>query len=101
MAIQILKRPFRYCFSGNSIYYQLYSALAASDADVYFEYRIKYHTIGAAYSTTKEFPYSPVDGYANIDIKDILDSLLEYELPIFPGDEKTIHSALKQTSHYF
>ena len=40
--IVIQERPYDYCMSGNPIAYELYSALAASNPDIYFEVRIKF-----------------------------------------------------------
>lgn len=101
MAIEVKKRPFYYNFSGNPVFYQLYSALAAADATVYFQYRVKYKTVGGVYAATKEFDYTPVNGIANIDIKDILDSVLEYQLPKFSGTEIDIWEAEKQTALFY
>lgn len=85
MAIVVNKRPNDRCWSGNPIHYLLYSAAAEADATNYFEIRVKFkRTDEAAYSNIVTLPYKPVSGTAKVDIQDILDGLMEHELPYLP-----------------
>ncbi|MFL5788638.1 MAG: hypothetical protein ACJ748_11340, partial [Flavisolibacter sp.] len=101
MAIIIQKRPYQYCFSGNPVHYELYSDLAAGDPTVSFEIRLMFKNIGGVYAVTPALPYDPVEGIATIDAQDILDGLLEYELPQFDVDEKTIWPAAGHSGQFY
>ncbi|MBE2229961.1 MAG: hypothetical protein IAE96_04875 [Chitinophagaceae bacterium] len=82
MAITVLQRPYTRNWSGNPIHYRLYSAAAEADATIYFQIRVLFKRMDqAVFSNIIEFPYTPVLGTAKIDIQDILDGLLEHELP--------------------
>jgi hypothetical protein len=82
MAITVLQRPYTRNWSGNPIHYRLYSAAAEADATIYFQIRVLFKRLDQAdFSNIIEFPYTPVKGTAKIDIQDILDGLLEHELP--------------------
>ena len=85
MAITIQKEPATRNWSGNPIHYRLYSAAAEADASIYFEIKIKFKRSDAiAYSDIITLPYYPVSGTAKIDIQDVLDGLMDYELPVIP-----------------
>ncbi len=85
MAITVNKRPYERCWTGNPIHYLLYSAAAESDPTNYFEVRVRFKRQDeAAYSTVVTLPFTPVSGTAKIDIQDIIDGLLEHELPYLP-----------------
>jgi hypothetical protein len=87
--IIVNERPYDLCMSGNPIGYELYSALAATDADIYFEVRIKFcYTHTLSFATLVTFPVYPVAGIAKFDIKDFLDGKLAYDLPEFNAEEK-------------
>ena len=104
MAIQILKRPYDRNWSGNPISYTLFSAAAEAENTNYFEIKIKFKRLDAvAYSDALTLPYKPVTGTAKIDIQDILDGLLVYELPMMPeADEwQSILLAKKMTGHFY
>jgi hypothetical protein len=101
MAIEVRTRPYTYCFSGNPVHYELYSALAAGDATVFFETRIQFKNIGGAYTPSPALPYNPVEGVATIDAQDLLDGLLEYELPGFDVNEKLLWAAAKHTGEFY
>jgi hypothetical protein len=101
MAIVIQKRPYQYCFSGNPVHYELFSDLAASDATVFLEVRLMFRNIGGAYVPSPAIPYNPVVGIATIDAQDLLDGLLEYDLPGFSVDEKDIWAAVRQTGEFY
>lgn len=104
MAITVKKRPFDYCFTGNPVFYQLYSDLAAASTDVHVEVVVRYKYIkdpDSDYRSLPAIPYSPDAGIVNIDIKDIIEGVLENALPAFPGDETTIHEALSQTAVFY
>lgn len=103
MAILITKRPYERVFSGNPVHYQLYSALAAADATVSFEVRVRFKKIGPlyVYENIVSLPYAPVDGYATIDLKEILDSILEFDLPKFDVDETLPWRTELQTGKFY
>jgi hypothetical protein len=103
MAIAITKRPFEKVFSGNPVHYELYSALAAADAAVSFEVKVRFKKIGPLYDyeDVVSLPYAPSNGYATLDLKEILDSILEFELPQFDVDETKVWKADKQTGRFY
>jgi hypothetical protein len=80
--IEVLIRPNDRCWSGNPIYYHLYSAAAEADSSIFFEIQIFFkRTDQTDFSNIVTLPYNPVKGSAKFDIKGILDGLLEYEVP--------------------
>lgn len=101
MAIEIQKRPYNYCFSGNPVHYQLYSALAAADDKVFFQVRVQFKNIGGVYTFTEPLDYAPYQGVATIDVQDILEGLLTHQLPQFAADEKTIWEVQKHTGKFY
>lgn len=104
MAITVNKRPNDRNWSGNPIHYLLYSADAESDSTIYFEIRVKFkRQDAAAYSTIVTLPYKPVAGTAKVDIQDILDGLLEHELPYLPssGSFPSPNFSTKATGHFY
>jgi hypothetical protein len=102
MAIDVTKRPYEYNFSGNPVYYQLHSAAAAADNTISIEIRVRFKAISDSdYTDLVDLPFDPVDGYVDIDLKEILDGVLEYQLPAFPGNEKTIQAAPKQSGNFY
>jgi hypothetical protein len=102
MVFEITKRPYEYAWSGNPVHYELYSELAESDPSAYFEVKVLFkHVPDADYEEIVTLPYAPVDGYAKIDLQDILHGLLEHELPQFDPDETKIWEAPKQTGQYY
>lgn len=100
MSVSVLKRPYSYCFSGNPVYYELFSSLAATDNTVQIELRVKFKTIGGAYSATDAIPFAPVNGSVKADIADILESLLTYELPTFENDT-ALQAAAGHTGEFY
>ena len=103
MAIEITKRPFYYCFSKNPVAYQLYSAAAAAspDAGFVFEIKVIFISIAGVTTETEAFRYTPVGGYADADIQDIVESFLEYELPFFDPDETKVWPSAGQTGFFY
>lgn len=101
MAIEITKRPYSYCFSGNPVHYELYSALAAADPDIYFEIKVLFKPIGGAYQETPVFQYAPVAGFAPVDVKDILEGFLTYTVPGIENDEKKVREAAGHTGMFY
>jgi hypothetical protein len=103
MAIEITKRPYEKVFSGNPVHYELHSTLAASDPDVSFEVKVRFKKIGPLYTyeDVVSLPYAPVNGYATVDLKEILDSILEFDLPQFAVDETTVWNTDKQTGKFY
>jgi hypothetical protein len=102
MSIVITKRPWEKVFSGNPVHYELYSALAASDSTVSFEVRAMFKKVNeTVYTEVVTLPYSPTQGFATVDLKEILDSVLEFELPQFGLTDEDIFSTVKQTGNYY
>lgn len=101
MAIEIRKRPYAYCFSGNPVHYELFSTLASIDPGMYVEVRVMFKTIGGAYVSTEALPYAPTSGICTIDVRSILEGLLEYSLPGVAQDEKTVWQATGQTGRFY
>jgi hypothetical protein len=104
MAIVVTKRPTDRCWTGNPIHYALYSAAAEAEPTNYFEIRIRMKRLdAAAFVDVIDLPYSPVDGTALVDIQDILDAMLEYELPTTPDDDEYLapHFAKKMTALFY
>jgi hypothetical protein len=101
MSVVIQKRPYRYCFSGNPVHYELYSALAAADPTISLEIRLMFKNIGGAYAPSQAIPYDPIAGIATVDAQDLLDGLLEFELPHFSIDELQVWSASRQTGEFY
>jgi hypothetical protein len=102
MAIQVTKRPYAECFSGNPVHYELYSAAAVSDATIFFEIRVKFKYVGGAYAIVLDaLPYYPTAGYAGIDIKDILHSQLNYGLVPLTGAANSSYIAPEQSGYFY
>ncbi|RYZ62352.1 MAG: hypothetical protein EOO14_02540 [Chitinophagaceae bacterium] len=101
MAIEVTKRPYTKCFSGNPVHYELYSLQSVSDASIFFEVRVMFKPVGGSYAPLVTLPYYPTNGYAEIDIKDILNSELEYGLVPFFNNEKTAWAAPQQTGFFY
>lgn len=104
MAIVVNKRPYDRNWSGNPIHYVLYSAAAEADATMWFEYKILFKRMDEAdYSEIITLIHKPVLGTAKIDIQDILDGLLEHELPYPLADNEYASPYLSQkaTGHFY
>jgi hypothetical protein len=103
MSITITKRPFEKVFSGNPVHYELYSELAAGDATVSFEVKVRFKKIGAGevYGDVVSLPYAPKDGFATVDLKEILDSVLQFDLPQFDVDETKVWKSSNQTGKFY
>ena len=100
--IVVKQRPYTYCMTGNPVAYELYSALAAANANVYFEVKIRFTSAYNIFWVDGiTFPVYPVNGTAKFDIKDILDSLLEYETPVFDANEKLASEIKKQVGNFY
>lgn len=82
MSVAVITRPADRNWSGNPIHYSLYSAEAAGDSSIYFEVKVMAkRTDAVSFTEVVTLPFQPVDGLSKIDIQDILDSILEFELP--------------------
>lgn len=102
MAIEIKRRPYEWSWSGNPVQYRLYSDQAAVDDSIFFEVKIMFKKIAdGAYTEIVTLPYSPAAGTADVDIKDVLDSLLEHELPLLQVDETAATEATTQTGNFY
>jgi hypothetical protein len=85
MSIIVNKRPYERCWTGNPIHYTLYSSAAEADATIYFEIKVLFKRSDAAdFMEAIILPYKPYQGTAKVDVQDIIDGLLEYELPFTP-----------------
>jgi hypothetical protein len=102
MSIIVTKRPYSYCFSGNPVHYELFSALAQGDSTVSFEVKVRFKKVNdVTYRDIVTLPYAPRNGYATIDLKEILDGLLNFDLPEFNVDETTIFESDRQTGNFY
>jgi len=102
MAIQILRRPYEYSWSGNPVHYRLFSQNAADDSSIFFEVKILFKKItDGVYAEIITLPYFPVAGIADINIQDVLDSKLEFNTPAFNVDERLETEAPGQTANYY
>lgn len=101
MAIQVTKRPYEFSFSGNPVLYELYSAQAAANSSIFFEVKLRFAPMGGAFTDVVSVPYSPTEGYAKINLQDLLHSQLKNELPTFSTDETAIHAAPAQSGRYY
>jgi hypothetical protein len=88
MSIVINKRPNHYNFTGNPVRYELYSSAAAADPDIYFEIKIRFTpTNNIFFTDSLTIPVYPVSGKATIDIKDILNSVLSFVVPVYDNTD--------------
>jgi hypothetical protein len=101
MSIQITKRPFDRSFSGNPVHYELTSAAAATDANIFFEIRLMFRYLGGVFAEVHRFQFYPTAGIAEVNVQDLLHSQLDWFVPIFPVDEKSIQSADAQSGEYY
>lgn len=86
--IEIQKRPYLINWSGNAIYYEMYSAYAAANSGVTFEVKIKFmHTNESLYEDVIILPFTPVAGRVLFDIKDIIDAQLSFDMPNFVDND--------------
>ena len=100
--IIVKERPYDKCMTGNPIAYELYSALAAANQDIYFEVRIMFayaHTL--FYAELVRFPAYPTNGTAKINIQDFLDGKLDFDLPAFNADERDATVSPNQTGLFY
>lgn len=100
--IVIQKRPYNYCMTGNPVMYELYSALATTNSNIYFEVKIRFCKANNVFFTDSiTIPAYPVNGIARIDIKDILNALLTYDIPEFDVNEKLSTNATNQSGYFY
>lgn len=100
--IIVKKRPYDRCMSGNPIMYELYSALAASNPEIYFEIGVWFApAYDLSYTLLATFPVVPVAGTAQFDIKDFLDGKLEYKVPDLNANEKLATEAKDHTGLFY
>src|SRR5688572_28336731 len=102
MSIQVTKRPYNYSFSGNPVHYELYSGTASIDSTIYFEVKLKFKNLtGSSILTIVTLPYYPTDGYAKIDLAEVLDGLLDWNLPVINANPTYVWGASSQTGHFY
>jgi hypothetical protein len=102
--MQVTKRPFRYNFSGNSIFYELSSDAAIQNSLIYFEVIIFFKRADDnAYYQVNLDPliFTPVNGKALFDISDYLDGMMDYEMPPLSGSLKNSFVAKKQSGEFY
>ena len=99
--IQIVQRPYLYNFSGNTIYYKLFSSEALADASIFFEVRIKFRVVDRPeFETVATMPFTPVDGVVLFDLAAILDAQLVYKMPKIFGDSTVTSNPLQSGFFY-
>lgn len=102
MAIKITKRPFKFSFSGNPVHYELTSAIAATNADIYFEIRLMFRPVNTgAFTEVHRWPFYPTAGIAEISVHNLLHSKLEWELPKWIPNEKLPQEARNHTGEFY
>jgi hypothetical protein len=102
MSITVKKRPYEWCWTGNPIAFELYSTEAAADPDVIVELKVFYkRVVDSEYKESPVFPYNPINGYVNADLKAFLNSVLEYELPSYNAEERKSWSVTRQSCIYY
>jgi len=102
--IEVRQRPYMWNFSGNSVFYELFSPEAQSDPAINFEVEIHFRRadeISFASITNIPLIFTPVKGTALINISDLLDSRLEFEVPPIQSNEKNGFVTGKQTGKFF
>lgn len=101
MSIIVNKRPSERCWAGNPCNYELYSAAAATDANIYFEVKLMFRFPGGGYAEVIRFPFYPTSGTANVDVKDLVNGKLTYGIPPFTGTETDAYIAPNQTGYFY
>lgn len=81
--IGIRRRPYAINLAGNSILYELFDAEVVNDTSYSYEVRVLFsrYEEGAAPAEIAIIPLTPYKGVALIDIKDLLNSQLNYFVP--------------------
>lgn len=101
MSIVVNKRPSERCWAGNPCNYELYSAAAASDASIYFQVRLMFRYVGEGFSEIIRMPFYPTAGTAQVDVRALVDGLLEFGLPTLSGADTDAYHAPKQTGYFY
>lgn len=97
----IKQRPYLYNWTGNSVYYELYSAAALADASIVFEVRIFFKQSDAAdYTLLTTLPLVPVQGSVKFNIQDILHAHLEYLMPDLHAGATVVEISKQSGSFY-
>lgn len=100
--IIVTERPYQYNWSGNAIHYKLSSDEAVSDPSIFFEVKTMFSAdLAADPVEVVTLPYIPTAGEANINIQDILDSVLSYGVPSFNDDETVPFECTKQSGRFY
>lgn len=100
--IIIQARPYKQNFSGNNIYYKLYSAAAAANTDNYFEVRVLYKLAADDdFSVLPVFTYTPVKGLVNLNLKDIINAQLKYHVPSYNETAVVVEAAPAQHCFFY
>lgn len=99
--IEIKQRPYLYNWTGNSVYYQLYSAAAAADPTIFFEVRVFFKFAnGTDYTEIITLPLTPVNGSVKFNIQDVLHAHLKFNFPdLHPGE--TIVEVAEQSGAFY
>lgn len=100
--IEIKKRPYSYNWSGNPAFYELNSLAAAADAEMYFEVEIYFkHVNELTFNLLTTLELYPAGGTAKLNIADILNSELDYDVPEFHGNEKLVYECSSQSGLFY
>ena len=100
--IVVTARPYGYNWSGNGIWYRLFSEAAKTDATIRFEVRIQFMRADETdYRLLLTMPMVPnADGTATINWQTVLDAALEYGIPQLSSDN-TATQSLTQTAQFY
>lgn len=99
--ITVKQRPYLYNWTGNSVYYELYSAAAAADDSISFEVRVFFkNSAETDYEQVITLPFVPLSGSVKFNLQDILHAHLEFLMPdIF--DDATIIDMTRQSGTFY
>ncbi len=99
--ITVKQRPYKYNWTGNSVYYQLYSEAASADTSIFFEVRTFFKGANESdYELVATLPFAPTAGSVKFNIQDVLHAHLEYNMPDLYDDASVIEMPRQSGSFY-
>jgi hypothetical protein len=99
----ITRRPYDRNWSGNPIPYRILNSYAAHESDFLFEVRVHFRYIGDNdWTVLPALPFYPFEGYADVDVAQLLDCQLKHTLPDFDeANERKAWIAKKQAAEFY
>jgi len=99
--ILIKARPYNINWSGNGIWYQLYSAAALADTGISFELRIMFkRSDSVVFNPSAAIPLIPYKGIASYNLQDHLNAELEFGIPQLLNDAQVTPVATQSGQFY-